>query len=88
MARAAFWRQHHGLSYIANALESRLNVNPPNAEIGVLFTMLTSGTQRFVGLVQVSALIVCLLAAIGIARRIGAGAAEQPGRGCSSSRCR
>ena len=38
VARAAFWYQQHGVGYIANAVETRLNVNPPNAEIGVLFT--------------------------------------------------
>jgi hypothetical protein len=72
VARAAFWHQHRAVSYIGNAIDTRLNVNPPNAEIGDLFTMLASGTQRFVGLTQVGALLACVLATAGIARRIGA----------------
>ena len=46
VARAAFWYQQHSVRYVENAVETRLNVNPPNAELGVLFTMLASGTQR------------------------------------------
>ncbi|NEN30536.1 hypothetical protein G3V74_23970, partial [Escherichia coli] len=72
IARAAFWYQDRSVGYIGNAIETRLNVNPPNAEIANLFTMLVSGSQRFVGLVQVGALLVCVLAAVGIARRTGA----------------
>ena len=51
VARAAFWNQHHGVAYVANAIETRLNVSPPNAEVADLFTMVLSGSQRFVGLV-------------------------------------
>jgi len=76
VARAAFWYQQHGVGYIGNAIETRLNVNPPNAELGALFTMLVSGTQRFVGLVQVTSLVTCATAAAGIARRIGLSATQ------------
>ena len=71
VARAAFWYQDRAVGYIGNAIETRLNVNPPNAEIGQLFTMLASGSQRFVGLVQIAALLVCVLATVGLARRLG-----------------
>jgi hypothetical protein len=85
VARAAFWYQDHRIGYIRNAIETRLNVNPPNAEIGDLFTMLLTGSQRFVGLVQVAALVVCVLAAVGIARRGGGRASlRRCGRACCS----
>jgi hypothetical protein len=71
LARAAFWKQQQAVAYIPNAIETRLNSNPPNAEIADLFTMLVSGSDRYVGLVQVGALLACMLGAIGIARRIG-----------------
>jgi Dolichyl-phosphate-mannose-protein mannosyltransferase len=71
--RAAFWDQHHGVSYIAHAADVRLNVNPTFGEVGVLFTMLASGTQRFVGLVQIGAFVACGLSVAGLARRLGFG---------------
>jgi Glycosyltransferase family 87 len=71
VARAAFWSQHHAVSYVPHAADVRLNVNPTFGEVGVLFTMLASGTQRFVGLVQVAAFVACALAVAGIARRAG-----------------
>ena len=71
--RAAFWDQHHGVSYIAQAADVRLNVNPTFGEVGVLFTMLASGAQRFVGLVQIGAFIACALSVAGLARRLGFG---------------
>lgn len=71
VARAAFWKQQRAVEYIPNVLETRLNVNPPNSEIANLFTMLVSGSDRFVGLVQVGALLACMVAIVGIARRIG-----------------
>ena len=55
LARAAFWKQEHELGYVADAVELRLNVNPPNAEIGQLATMLLSGGDRFVALPQLAA---------------------------------
>ena len=69
--RAALWYQGHGVGYIPHAIDIRLNGNPPNGEIGELFTMLVSGTQRFVGVGQVVALLACALATTGIARRVG-----------------
>ena len=71
--RAAFWDQHHGVSYIAHAVDVRLNVNPTFGEVGILFTMLASGTQRFVGLVQIGAFVACALSVAGLARRLGFG---------------
>jgi hypothetical protein len=73
LARAAFWYQAHGVGYIGNAIETRLNVSPPDAEIGLLLTMVLTGSQRFVGIVQLGALLACATAVVGLARRLGLG---------------
>jgi hypothetical protein len=71
LARAAFWNQEHGVGYVANAVDQRLNVNPPNAEIGQLLTMLLSGNDRYVALPQLAAYGALVLSVAGLARRIG-----------------
>jgi hypothetical protein len=71
LARAAFWRQQHGIGYIAGAQDTRLDGFPTNGEIAMLFTMVTSASGRFAGLVQLGAATAALLAVYGIARRIG-----------------
>jgi hypothetical protein len=70
-ARAAFWKQQHGVGYIDNVVDDRLNANPPNAEIGQLATMLLSGNDRYIGLVQLLAYGALALGVAGLARRIG-----------------
>jgi hypothetical protein len=72
LARAAFWKQQHGVGYIANAGDERLNAFPPVDEMAVLFTMVVAGIDRFVTLVALAAYVVLPLATYGIARRIGA----------------
>jgi hypothetical protein len=71
LARAAFWKQEHGVVLIENTADSRLNVNPPNAEIGQLATMLLSGTDRYAALPQLLAYAALALSVAGLARRIG-----------------
>ena len=71
LARAAFWKQAHEIGYIANALEPRLNVNPPNAEIGQLATMLLSESDRYVALPQLGAYLALTLAVVGLGRCAG-----------------
>jgi len=71
LARAAFWKQEAALGYVAGAVEPRLDVNPPNAEIGQLATILLSGGDRFVTLPQLGAYVVLVLCAVALARRIG-----------------
>jgi len=72
LARAAFWRQQHAVAYIANAPTLRLNVNPPVAEIGSLFTMVVSGSDRFATLPALSGYAALTVGVFGIARRLGA----------------
>ena len=71
LARAAFWKQQHAIAYIPDANDARLNGFPPNAEIADSFTMILARTERFVGFVQLSALVAATIAIGGIARRIG-----------------
>ena len=76
LARAAFWKQEHGIAYIEGAADSRLNHNPPNASIGQLATMLLAGNDRYVAIPQLLAYAALVTCVAGLARRIGLGAKE------------
>ena len=76
LARAAFWQQAGGIGYIDGAIDSRLNGNPPNAEIGMLFTMLLAGSDRFVAIPQIAAYVALVACVIGLARQTGRDAGE------------
>jgi Glycosyltransferase family 87 len=71
LTRAALWRQQHAIGYVAGAEDLRINAFPPGAEILTAFTMTLSGSVRYVGLVQYTAMLACAVAAYGIGRRIG-----------------
>ena len=70
LARALFWQQEGRIGYVPDVVDLRLDVSPPHAELGQLFTILVSGTDRFVGLPQLGALAVSCLALAGLARRV------------------
>ena len=71
LARAAFWTQQHSISYIAGSDDARLSSFPPNGEIAMAFTMISSGSSRYAPLVQLFAALAAAAAIYGIARRIG-----------------
>lgn len=71
LARAAFWTQQHAISFIAGSDDPRLSSFPPNSEIAMTFTMISSGSSRFASLVQLFAALGAAAAIYGIARRIG-----------------
>ena len=71
LARAAFWMQQQAVAYVPESPVVMINAYPPNAEIGALFTMLLSGGDRYVGLVQHVALLATAIATFGISRRVG-----------------
>ncbi|MGZ4397729.1 MAG: glycosyltransferase family 39 protein [Gaiellaceae bacterium] len=71
LPRAALWRQHHAIAYVSGIFHEGVNFYPPFAEIGMLFTMLLSGGDRFVGLVQLLAVVMLTLTVYGIGRRLG-----------------
>jgi hypothetical protein len=76
LARAAFWKQEHGIVLIDDVADSRLNVNPPNAEIGQLATMVLSGSDRYAAVPQLLAYAALVTSVAGLARRIGLAPAE------------
>ena len=71
LARAAIWHQHGGVAYIAHAYDERLNGNPPGAEIGFLYVLETTGSERLTAALQLAAALACSLAAYSLARRLG-----------------
>jgi len=71
LPRSALWKQQHAVSYVANVKEAAVNVFPPNAEIETAATMVLSGGDRFVGLVQLVAVAFACIAIVGVARRLG-----------------
>ena len=71
LARAAFWKQEQAVGYVSNAVDLRLNVSPPNAEIGQLATMLLAGNDRYVALPQLLAYASLVLCVAALARRLG-----------------
>ena len=71
LARAAFWKQEQQIGYVPGAFDLRLDVNPPNAEIGQLATMLLAGGDRYVALPQLLAYVALVLGVAAIARRVG-----------------
>ena len=72
LARAALWAQDHKLGFVDNPTDGRLGPNPPNAEIGQLFSLVIGGTDRFVALTQLLALPMTVIAVYATARRVGA----------------
>lgn len=73
LPRAALWMQQGAVAYVPDAPDERINAFPPIAEIEVLASMLLSGGERYVTLVQLFALAGACLAITGIARRLGLG---------------
>jgi hypothetical protein len=73
MPRAALWAQEHAVGYVSNPTDGRLNPNPPNAELGQLYAIAVEGTDRFVGLLQLAALLATCSAVVLLARRLGIG---------------
>jgi hypothetical protein len=76
LARAAFWLQSGGVGYIDGVYDQRLNLNPPNAEIGSAFVLGVTRQEELVGFVQFFAALACAAAIFALARRLGLGRAE------------
>jgi len=76
LPRAALWKQQHAVAYVANSPDERVNATPPNAEIETMSSMLLSGGDRYVTLVQLLALLVTCVAILGTAHRLGLGTRE------------
>ena len=71
MTRAILWIEQDSIGGISAVTDSRINDLPPDAEIAQGATMLLSGSIRFVGLVQLTSLLVAVVAIYGTGSRIG-----------------
>lgn len=71
LPRAAFWVQRGSVGFVPEATYEPIDDFPPNAEIAQSATMLLTDSVRWLGLVQLFALLVATLAIYGIATRIG-----------------
>jgi hypothetical protein len=71
LLRAALWRQHHGITYLAGTIDFRNNGYPPVGELGFFTALTMGGSDRYVGLAQMVACVSMVVAATGIGRRIG-----------------
>ena len=71
LPRCALWKQQHAVAYVATSRRVAVDVLPPVAEIQATATMILSGGDRYVGLVQLLALAFACVAIAGIARRLG-----------------
>ena len=71
LPRAALWAQEHGVHYIEHVNTTRLNENPPGAEILSTWAMTLDGSDRFASIFQVVALAATLLAITRIGRLLG-----------------
>ena len=71
LARSAFWLQSHGVGYIHDAYDQRLNFNPPNGEIGFAFLLGITRDENLVGFVQLFAALACALGVFALSIRLG-----------------
>ena len=71
LTRAILWDQAGGVGYVDAGNELRLNANPPVAEIGMYLVALTTENERLAALPQLAAMVGCVVAVGGIARRAG-----------------
>ena len=71
LTRAALWRQNESIGLVGVPIEPRLDVNPIVSEVGQATTLVLAGSERFVWLLQLSAVAALALAAFALARRVG-----------------
>ncbi len=71
LARAAIWRQN-GTLFPWPTADFRLTSFPVNSELSILWIFTLGGDDRWVGFIQWSAALVCMVAVFGLARLLGA----------------
>ena len=76
LPRAAIWAQEHSVHFIEHANDTRLNENPPGAEILSTWAMTLEGSDRFAGVFQVAALVATMIAVVRVSRLAGFGHRE------------
>jgi hypothetical protein len=70
LARAALWRQHHGIVNLHAAYDGRIDYSPPVAETGNLAVLVLTASERFVALTQWLAVLALAVGTYGVGRRI------------------
>lgn len=75
LARVGYWLQHRTLA-VWDTPNFRQADFPPNAEIGVLWSVLLWGSDRLSGFAQWLSALACMAAVAGLARKIGASQAQ------------
>ena len=71
LTRAALWRQNEFIGLVGVPIEPRLDVNPIVSEVGQATSLVLAGDERFIWLLQLSAVGSLALAAFALARRVG-----------------
>ncbi len=71
LSRVGYWLQHSSLSYYWPTANFRQTTFPPNAELGILWTVLFWGSDQIVELVQWVSALFCIVAVFGLARVVG-----------------
>ena len=71
LTRAILWIQRESIGHVAGVTDTRINDFPPDAEIAQGATIMLSGSLRWIGTVQIAALLTAVLACYGIALRLG-----------------
>ena len=71
LPRAALWYQQGHVGYVEGTSDERIDVAPPHAEIGILFTMLLSRSDRWMSLVQTTSLLALATTVFALGRRVG-----------------
>jgi hypothetical protein len=82
LSRAAAWKQHAGIHWIANAPSDRLNEFQPLAEQEILFLFVAAGSGVLYALPQYVAQLAILAAVYGASRRLGF---DQRAAACSAA---
>jgi Dolichyl-phosphate-mannose-protein mannosyltransferase len=70
LVRATEWVQRGAVEWVPHAATTRVNSQPPNAEIGVAYTLAFLHRETLVALPQLAAEIAAILGVYGIARRL------------------
>jgi len=71
LPRVGFWLQSHHIGYVEPTYDERMNLNPPNAEIGFAFALGLTRNELAIGFVQFFAGLASAVAVFGLARRAG-----------------
>lgn len=76
LPRAALWLEQRSVGYVEHAYDERVNLYPPNAEIGVAILLAIGRNEVLAASIQLVAALVCSLGAFSLARHARLSVAE------------